>query len=211
MDPLNLAMMDLNKVEPRIFRMIDGGEIDPWDVDIVKLCEMYMGEIKSRKDLRISGNALLTAAVLLRFKSGIFDDVPPATEDLRPELPLPDIEIIPISRTVERKVTVFELLDALKDAFDVEQQRILVNKSRPEIKFYAFDMSGAIERILGELPDFVLIDSLGAITLLVILHLADRGVVDIEQSEWNGAIGVRKLGGSGLVYGRQAGEEARAG
>ncbi|MBR9689775.1 MAG: segregation/condensation protein A, partial [Candidatus Altiarchaeota archaeon] len=113
MDLLDIAMMDLNKVEPRIFGLIDGGDIDPWDIDISNLCDMYVGEIRSRRDMRISGNALLTAAVLLRVKSKIFDEKVEKAVEKKPELLVPDIEIVPVARKIERKVTVFELLDAL--------------------------------------------------------------------------------------------------
>ncbi|MBR9689574.1 MAG: hypothetical protein GOV01_01595, partial [Candidatus Altiarchaeota archaeon] len=119
---------------------------------------------------------------------------------------VPDIEIVPVARKIERKVTVFELLDALNEAFDLEKQRAN-NKRHPEIKFYAFDMSKAIEKILASLPKEVVIDALGAVTLLAILQLAMKGVIEIEQEEWNGTIRIRKLGGGGSVYGGQASEE----
>ncbi len=204
-------MLDLNKVEPRIFRLIDGGELDPWDIDIVRLCDLYITEIKAKKDLRISGNALLTAAVLLRFKSKVFEERKERVVTPKPELAVPDIEIIPVSRRIERKVTVFELLEALKEAFELERQRAAGQKAEPKIRFYAFDMSKALEKVLAELPDEVSIEKLGAITLLALLHLAMKGAIEIEQDEWNGAIRIRKLGGSGPVYGWEAGKKARAG
>ena len=203
-------MLDLHKVEPRIFRLIDDGDIDPWDIDIVRLCDHYVGEIRAREDLRISGNALLTAAVLLRFKSKVFDDVREKEETPKLELAVPDVSIIPVSRRKERKVTVFELLDALKEAFDLEKRRADGKKIRPSIRFYAFNVSEAIEKILSDLPETVVLQALGSVTLLAILHLAMKGVIEIEQEEWNGAIRVRKLGGSGSVHGREADEETGA-
>ena len=211
MDALSLAMQDLNKVEPRIFKLIDKGELDPWDIDITLLCDQYLKEIKARRDLRISGNALLTAAVLLRLKSKIFEEREESEPTEKPELPVPDIQIIPVSRRVERKVTVFELLDALKEAFELEKQRISRASERPTVKFYTFDISKAIEKIIAALPDEVVIERLGAITLLALLHLASKGAILIEQEEWNGAIRVKKVGGSGIIYGRKASEERRAG
>jgi len=206
-DPINLAMMDLHKVEPRIFKLIDGGEVDPWDIDIITLCDKYVSEIKVKDDLRISGNALLTAAVLLRIKSKVFDEKKETPITEKPELEVPDIQIVPVSRKIKRKVTVVELLEALKEAFDLEKQRVENKKSRPEIKFYAFDMSEAIEKVLASLPNKIIIKSLGAITLLALLHLAMKGVIEIEQDEWNGAIRVAKLGGGSPVYGGQAGPQ----
>lgn len=200
-------MLDLHKVEPRIFKLIEGGEIDPWDINLVNLCDLYVGEIKARGDLRISGNALLTAAVLLRIKSKVFDEKVEVKPVDKPDLFVPEIRIVPISRKIERKVTVFELLDALKEAFDLEKQRVQNHNNKPEIKFYAFDMSEAIQKVLVDLPNEVLIESLGAITLLAILHLAMKGVIEIGQEQWNGVIRVTKLGGSSSIYGGQASEK----
>lgn len=198
-------MLDLHKVEPRIFKLVNGGDIDPWDIDISQLCDLYLGEIQSRQDLRISGNALLTAAVLLRFKSRIFDEQEDKEPTPKPELAVPDIDIIPVARKIERKVTVFELIDALEEAFQLEKQRVAGQKAKPEIRFYAFDMSEAIEKVLEGLPEEVTITALGAVTLLAFLHLAMKGVIKIEQEEWNGAIRIKKLGGSGPVHGGKAG------
>ena len=210
MEPLNLAMLDLHKVEPRIFKLIDDGDIDPWDIDLTKLCGHYVDEIKSREDLRISGNALLTAAVLLRFKSRVFDETKEKEETIKLELAVPDIEIIPVSRRVERKVTVFELLDALKEAFELEQRRVTGKKIRPSIRFYAMNISETIEKLLAGLPDAVVIQALGAVTLLALLHLAMKGVIEIDQENWNGIIRIRKMGGSGPVHGGQADEKTGA-
>lgn len=203
-------MLDLHKVEPRIFKLIDDGEIDPWDLDLVKLCNCYVEEIRTREDLRISGNALLTAAVLLRLKSKVFDEVPRKDETPKLELAVPDVEIIPVSRKVERKVTVFELIDALKEAFELEKRRVTGKKVRPSIRFYALNISETIEKLLADLPDDVVIQALGSVTLLAMLHLAMKGVIEIDQETWNGTIRVRKMGGGGALHGGQADEKAGA-
>jgi len=207
-DPIAIAIQDLHKVEPRIVTLISEGEIDPWDIDIVKLCDMYVGEIKKRApqwDLRISGNAILTAAVLLRLKSTVLDE--------RAETPaqapgvilgVPDIEIIPISRRVERKITVVELLDALNSAFRLEKSKEMAKKARPDIKFYAVDLSRFMEKLLMELPDNIVIEAMGALILFSLLELANKNVIEVEQEDWNGSIRIRKLGGSCTVHGRQA-------
>jgi len=197
--------MDLNRVEPRIFKLIDKGDIDPWDINLITLCDKYMQTIRSKVDLRISGNALLTAAVLLRFKSKIFDEKIGQDLLLKPELAVPDIEIIPLSRKVTRKVTVFELLDALKEAFELEKQRVSGKSIRHEVRFYAFDMSKAIEKIIEGLPNKITLRALGAVTLLALLHLAMKGVIEIEQEKWNGSIRINKVDGSGPVHGGKAG------
>ena len=199
MDPLKLALIDLNRMEPRIFNLIEEGEIDPWDIDIVKLCSLYLREIRNGADLRISGNALLTAAVLLKMKSEIFDERE-EREDIEIVLEAPDIEIIPISRKVDRKVTVFELIEALREAFELERRKIRSRAIKPDIKFYVMDITRVMERLLQELPEEVTVEAVGAITFLALLHLAMKGAIEIEQEEWNGTIRIRKLGGSSLVH-----------
>ena len=210
MDPLELALQDLHKVEPRIVDLISSGEIDPWDVDLLRLCDLYVGEIKKQSDLRISGNAILTAAVLLRLKSSIFDEPgeTPAKE-AGMILGVPEIEIVPLSRRVERKITVVELLDALNSAFQLEKGRALANKAKPEIKFYAIDLSKFMEQLLLELPDSILIEAMGPLILFSLLELANRDVVEVEQEDWNGTIRVRKLGGGRAIYGGQEADSRR--
>jgi len=214
-DPLELSLRDLHKVEPRIVNLIQEGELDPWDIDLIKLCDLYVGEIKKRApqgDLRISGNAVLTAAVLLKLKSDFFDE---KTATSIPEpgaiLGVPEVEIVPVSRRVERKITVVELLDALNSAFRLEQDKAMARRSRPDLKFYALDLSRFMERLLADLPDTLIIEALGPLILLSLLHLANKGNLEVEQEEWNGNIRVSKLGRGCLVHGGQTAQSAGTG
>jgi len=208
-DLLAIALQDLNRIEPRLVRMIERGDVDPWDIDLVKLCHLYIKEIRKR-ELRISGNALLTAAVLLKMKSEIFDEKE-EKEEIEIKIEAPDIEIIPIYRKVERKVTVFELLSALQDAFELEKSRIRARSFRPEFHFVAIDISRVMEKLFAELPDEVVIEAVGPLTLFALLHLAEKGAIEIEQEEWNGTLRVRKLGGGSIVYSREKDKAGRTG
>ena len=51
-----------------LVQLADDGEIDPWDLDIVRLTDKFLDRL-DRSDLRTSGRALFYAAVLLRMKS----------------------------------------------------------------------------------------------------------------------------------------------
>lgn len=114
-------------------------EMDPWDIDIASLANRYLEEVRRmvKINLRLSGNTLLTSSILLRMKS----------ENLMPEEnghnghnghddygwedgahyedaaynipPLP----VPLRRRAERKVTLFELIDALQRALNEEMLR----------------------------------------------------------------------------------------
>ncbi len=51
-----------------LVRLAENGEIDPWDIDIVRVTDKFLDEL-DRSDLRTSGRALFYASVLLRMKS----------------------------------------------------------------------------------------------------------------------------------------------
>ena len=58
-----------------LVRMVECGEIDPWDVDIVVIIDRFFSEAERQRsfDLRISGRMLFYAATLLRIKAEYFD------------------------------------------------------------------------------------------------------------------------------------------
>jgi segregation and condensation protein A len=51
-----------------LVQLAKDGEIDPWDIDIVRVTDKFLDEL-DRSDLRTSGRALFYASVLLRMKS----------------------------------------------------------------------------------------------------------------------------------------------
>ncbi|MCA9799668.1 MAG: segregation/condensation protein A [Cyanobacteria bacterium HKST-UBA04] len=64
-----------------LYDLARSGQIDPWDVDIVKLTDSYLAAVKDMEaqllasDLKRTGKVLLTAAVLLRFKSDTLNGI----------------------------------------------------------------------------------------------------------------------------------------
>jgi segregation and condensation protein A len=56
--------------------MVERGEIDPWDVDIILIIDRFFTEAENQRsfDLRVSGRMLFYAATLLRIKAEYFDD-----------------------------------------------------------------------------------------------------------------------------------------
>lgn len=114
-------------------------EMDPWDIDIVSLANRFLEEVRRmvRINLRLSGKTLLTSAILLRMKS----------EHLMPEenghnghdgyedyswgdgayyedvsYDIPPLSM-PLRRRAERRVTLFELVEALQRALNEEMIR----------------------------------------------------------------------------------------
>jgi segregation and condensation protein A len=134
-----------------IYKLVKEEGMDPWDVDITLLSKKFFEKVKSLKemDFRISGKIILAAAILLRIKSkklvgedfdnlnrlialgeedhddlfyeeidGDFNDDDGSfykneSFSLTPRTPLPR----------KRKVSVFELVDALQKALEVKKRR----------------------------------------------------------------------------------------
>ncbi|MFB6227635.1 MAG: segregation/condensation protein A [Halobacteriales archaeon] len=66
-----------------LVRLAEEGEIDPWDIDIVRVTDKFLDEL-DRSDLQTSGRALFYASVLLRMKSDALLD-PDESEEPDPE------------------------------------------------------------------------------------------------------------------------------
>jgi segregation and condensation protein A len=111
-----------------LVELVKDGKIDPWDIDIVKLTDSFLGRIEELKkmDLRISSRTLLYSAILLRMKSsGLFEVEEEEIEDFEPDFsddseftepekfPIPKL---PVRRISTRPVTLNELIIELKKA-----------------------------------------------------------------------------------------------
>ena len=127
--------------------LIKSNEIDPWDIDIGQLTQKYIGMIKQLKefDFKISGKALLAAAVLLRIKSSrlvgedldefdriiagepeedFFDEDILSTRIISEEEVRSLIPRLPQPR--KRKVTIYDLMGALEKALEVLIHRLFL-------------------------------------------------------------------------------------
>ena len=74
-----------------LVQLAKDGEIDPWDIDIVRVTDAFLGAI-DEADLRTSGRALFYASVLLRMKSDVLftNDEPDEPEPAPWEAPFAD-------------------------------------------------------------------------------------------------------------------------
>ncbi|WP_456475326.1 segregation/condensation protein A [Candidatus Pyrohabitans sp.] len=110
-------------------------EMDPWDIDIADIAQRFLEKVKrmQKLNLRLSGRAILAAAILLRMKS---ESLLPGEEEAEEEYfeapeaeeverRIEDIPAIPVParRRTERKTTLFELIDALQRALGEEMLR----------------------------------------------------------------------------------------
>ena len=135
-----------------LYELVRKENMDPWDINVSLIAQKYIDTIRKLKeaDLRFSGKVLLAAAVLLRMKSNylltkdilnldnlfaqaeqdddsfddiLFDDENKKTADysLIPRTPQPR----------KRKVSIYDLVDALQQALEVKKRRVM--KDIPEI------------------------------------------------------------------------------
>lgn len=210
-----------------ILDLIKTEQMNPWDINISLLTKKYIERIKELKDANffISGKILLAAALLLRIKSYKlvdhdlvdFDNIlfPPGEdldniEDLHdyhldPEK-IPKLAVkSPLAR--KRKVSVNDLIEALKKALNVSKRKELKmleekNFKSPEMPGKKIDITQLIKDIYDRLLEFFkkkeritfneLVNSNRKedkfLTLIPLLHLDNKEKITLEQEEHFGDI-----------------------
>jgi segregation and condensation protein A len=131
----NILRMVIEKQswEEIIYHIISLEELDPWNVDLVKLTNRFIQFVRSAKELdfRIPAKIVFVAAILLKLKAdflSIFEEEP---EEEIAEKSFIDLDIdpslmqlgVPIKRIPKRQVTVDELISALRKALKVRERR----------------------------------------------------------------------------------------
>jgi segregation and condensation protein A len=139
-----------------IYDLVKSEGMDPWDIDISMLSQKFLDMLKKLRemDFRISGKVVLACAILLKIKSNklvdedilALDSLMSSVDDpgeLLEELPADSgkREREPIKglmpRTPQprkRKVSVYDLIDALEKALEVESRRPVYVESKVKIK-----------------------------------------------------------------------------
>lgn len=199
--------------EDVIVKIVAEEEMDPWNIDIIRLSNIFVHYIEKMEtlDLRIPARFILIAAILLRMKSDIFEtkrvreyiaesDV---NEDelLRALANIPPLQP-PIKRIPLGNITMEELMKALGKAFEVKERRVerkrkirdLVNQAMPEREE---DITKRIDDLLDEINlALAQIDNIEfsrlvkhwerreiVKSLMPLLHLAQLGRISVNQKE----------------------------
>jgi segregation and condensation protein A len=131
-----------------IFELVKSEEMDPWDINLKDLSTRFLLMVKDLKkfDFRISGKVILAAAILLRIKSSklldeditqlnqliamteineddIFEEIDD-DYDYNQDIDGDKFKLIPRTpQPRKRKVSVFDLVEALNKALDVKKRR----------------------------------------------------------------------------------------
>lgn len=165
-----------------IYDLVKSDQMDPWDIDIAKLTKLFIDKLKNLKkfNFKVSGKAVLAAALLLKIKSNrlvgedmdefdrllaskdineeeFYDEL--AAEMRDPSMISEEEKVTLIPRTPQprsRKVSVYDLMNALEKALEVKKRRLI--KSMPEegieIPAMQKDISLSIKEVFKSIMDF---------------------------------------------------------
>lgn len=207
-----------------IYDLVKTEQMDPWDIDITLLSNKYLDTIRKLKETNffISGKVLLAAAILLRIKSyklvdeniAAFDNLlwPPeemeSAEEFTQEETIKEIPelLIKTPQPRKRKVSLQDLMNALKKALEVDERRKLkreafeaVTMKVPEKKI---DITELIRKVYNKIKDLftkkerlTFTELVGSdkkedkiLTFVPLLHLITENKIDVEQKEHFGEI-----------------------
>ncbi len=222
-----------------IYDLVSSEKMDPWDVDVSLLSNKFLEKLKKLKemDLKISGKVLLAAAILLRVKSTRFmeEDIgaldaliasanaPEAEEQAFEELfDYSDAGAVNLGerpmiypRTPQprkRKVSVFDLVNALEKALEVYQRRPPRASEAPKVfaPEKPRDINLVIRDVYNKVINFFKKNNLKAkltfnlllpdqtkeekiFTFIPLLHLDHQRKVDLLQEHHLGEIEIKLL------------------
>lgn len=160
--------------EEVIYYIVGLEQLNPWDVDLVKLSESFIRFIKKTGDIdfRIPAKVVFVSIIMLRLKADYLsmfeeekDDV---KEMLKEDKPFAELGIdpnlvqlgYPMKRSPKRQVTLEELIVALRKALAVrERKEERIKTVRRELEMVKFaeeeDMTIRTEKMLKEIDDLM--------------------------------------------------------
>lgn len=160
------VILEKESWEEVLYHIVSLEELDPWDVDLVKLTSGFLKFIRSARELdfRIPAKIVFIAAVLLRLKSdylSLFEEetvMEEVVEKQKEELGVDPNLIklgIPMKRIPKRQVTIDELVTALRKALavrerKVERRRLWKQRLQFELPIEE-DITERIEKVMAEI------------------------------------------------------------
>jgi segregation and condensation protein A len=219
-----------------IFGLIESEQMDPWDINISLIAGKFLEELKKLKemDFRIGGKVVLASAILLKLKTERLRDeelealdtlIRSADEPV--DLGLDELQsfeepefsdrpkLVPRSpQPRKRKVSVYDLVDALEKALESEARRpehlparTLDTIDPPE---HHIDISVIIREVYDRIYGHYEVQKADGklmfheitrstdpkdmvMTFIPLLHLENARKVDMEQAEHFGPIGIHLI------------------
>lgn len=230
-----------------IFDLVKKEQMNPWDIDIKLLSQKFIEMVKQLKemDFRISGRVILAAAILLRLKSSrlLEEDISQLDrliamdqqsedefyEDLQAEYDSGAIlsdgtkneNFILIPRTPQprkRKISVYDLVNALNKALEVKVRREgRYVPIQPEVKApeNVVDISEVIDQIYVQIKNYYSNSQNGKLkfsqlltsetieskvyTFIPLLHLTNQRKIDLDQENHFGEIDISLTDGKNIA------------
>jgi segregation and condensation protein A len=156
--------------EEIIYHIVSVENLDPWDIDLIKLTQGFIKFIRTAQELdfRIPAKIVFVVAILLKLKAdylSIFEEKESKVEEaLKEEKPFEDLGIDPslavfahpIKRIPKRQVTLDELIKALKKALEVHERKIkrrISLQARLRAEVSVEDAAQKIEKVLREIEE----------------------------------------------------------
>lgn len=222
--PFNIeSMVEKPAWKQILMELIDQSRIDPWDVDIILISDVFMKKVRELKNLNLAvqANVILAAAILLKYKSEYLRAITTEEQTLMTDYPaevsMPDGEEIPqlmlVSRIPpKRQITLDELLGEMENIIKYDDEsyarvpRGTVNEtidfliSEEDIEKKISDVLEKIREnsdetgwslfssIIQNRSNLEIIQ-----TLVYVLHLTQKGTVDVKQDKMFGEIFIHVL------------------
>ncbi len=217
-----------------IYDLVNSEQMNPWDVDISLIAHKYIDTLKQLKemDFRISGKVVLASALLLKIKSNrllvhdinafdsliasqqmdedaFFEELGSYDQDLKEQQDIkPLMPRTPQPR--KRKISVYDLVNALEKAIEVQNRREINKASAPivEIPQKSLDISIVIKDVYSKITTFFkknnnkltfnqLLPSETkedkVLTFIPLLHLDNQRKIDIMQEKHFSEIEIKLL------------------
>ncbi|MBU0536791.1 MAG: segregation/condensation protein A [Nanoarchaeota archaeon] len=214
-----------------LYELVKTEQMDPWDIDVSLLSHKYIETLKKLKefDMALSGKVVLASAILLKIKSKklltddleAFDNMLSGQDEesllegesleevSKVRIKIDGISLIPRTpQPRKRKVSIFELVDALRLALETDRRRLVrirpIEMVLPERKF---DISAAMKLVYKNIIDFFTGDAGGKLTFtqlvptdekmakiqtfIPLLHLTNQRKIDLIQEMPFGEVEVR--------------------
>jgi len=154
--------------EEVIYHIVSIENLDPWNIDLIKLTSSFIDYINRIEDLdfRIPAKIIFVAAILLRLKAdylSIFEEEE-TFEEVAKEKPFVDLGIdpnliklgVPMKRAPKRQVTLDELITALRKALTVRERRTerkRLWRARLQAGIVEEDITKKIENMMKEIEE----------------------------------------------------------
>lgn len=155
--------------EEVLYHIVSIENLDPWNIDLVKLTESFLKYLNSLKefDFRVPAKIIFVAAVLLRLKAdylSIFEEEETIEEIAQQQKPFEGLGIdpnliqlgLPMRRMPKRQVTLEELIFALRKAVTVREKKEVrrqIWKERLEAQITEEDITVRIEEIMKKIDE----------------------------------------------------------